>query len=326
MREDDQTMTDTMNDQNQNQNQNQAQALTPEQAAEQARREEELIARVLDSFEGTPDARLKDLMQSLVRHLHAFIRDVRLTEAEWEQAIEFLTAVGHITDDRRQEFVLLSDVLGASMQTIAVNNPAAGDATEATVFGPFFVDDAPQIQHGQDISGGAHGQPSWIEGTVTDIHGEPIEGARIEVWEADEDGFYDVQYDDQRVAGRAFLRSGENGEYAFWGLTPTPYPIPHDGPVGKMLEATHRSPVRAAHLHFMVTAPGYRTLVTHIFVEGDPQLDIGDSVFGVKDSLIKRFEEQPAGTPTPNGRDLGDQTWTKARFDIVLAEHTDAQH
>ncbi|QCU79687.1 hydroxyquinol 1,2-dioxygenase (plasmid) [Citricoccus sp. SGAir0253] len=314
-------MTDTINDQNQAPDH----ALTPDQAAEQARREEELIQRVLDSFESTPDARLKELMQSLVKHLHAFIREVRLTEAEWDQAIEFLTAVGHITDDRRQEFVLLSDVLGASMQTIAVNNLAAGNATEATVFGPFFVDDAPEIQHGEDISGGAHGQPSWIEGTVTNIHGEPIDGARIEVWEADEDGFYDVQYDDQRVAGRAFLRSGADGEYAFWGLTPTPYPIPHDGPVGKMLEATNRSPVRAAHLHFMVTAPGYRTLVTHIFVEGDPQLQIGDSVFGVKDSLIKRFEEQPTGTPTPNGRDLDNQTWTKARFDIVLAEDTHPQ-
>ncbi len=314
-------MTDTLNAQNQNQ----AQALTPQQAAEQARREEELIQRVLDSFESTPDARLKELMQSLVRHLHAFIRDVRLTEAEWDKTIEFLTAVGHITDDRRQEFVLLSDVLGASMQTIAVNNPAHGDATEATVFGPFFVDDAPQIQHGEDIAGGATGQPSWIEGTVTNTRGEAIPDARIEVWEADEDGFYDVQYDDHRVAGRAFLRSGADGEYAFWGLTPTPYPIPHDGPVGQMLEATNRSPVRAAHLHFMVTAPGYRTLVTHIFVEGDPQLEIGDSVFGVKDSLIKRFAEQPAGTPTPNGRAVGNQTWTKARFDIVLAEDTDPQ-
>ncbi|MCG2621136.1 hydroxyquinol 1,2-dioxygenase [Arthrobacter sp. I2-34] len=311
-------MTDTINAQDH--------ALTADQADEQARREEELIQRVLDSFDSTPDARLKELMQSLVKHLHAFIRDVRLTEAEWEQAIEFLTAVGHITDDRRQEFVLLSDVLGASMQTITVNNPANGDATEATVFGPFFVDDAPEIQYGQDIAGGAHGQPSWIEGTVRNTRGEAIPDARIEVWEADEDGFYDVQYDDHRVAGRAFLRSGADGEYAFWGLTPTPYPIPHDGPVGQMLAATNRSPVRAAHLHFMVTAPGYRTLVTHIFVEGDPQLEIGDSVFGVKKSLIKQFAEQPAGTPTPKGRDLGDQTWTRARFDIVLAEDTDEQN
>ncbi|MER2137073.1 MAG: dioxygenase, partial [Arthrobacter sp.] len=175
---------------------------------EQTRREVELTQRVLGSFDATEDVRLKELMQSLVKHLHAFIRDVRLTVSEWEQAIEFLTQVGHITDDRRQEFVLLSDVLGASMQTITVNNPARGNATEDTVFGPFFVDNAPEIQTGEDISGGANGQPSWIEGSVRNVRGEAIPGARIEVWEADEDGFYDVQYEDRRVAGRACLRSG----------------------------------------------------------------------------------------------------------------------
>ncbi|MGQ1797389.1 dioxygenase family protein [Kocuria oceani] len=288
-------------------------------SAEQATREQELTDRVVASFEDAPDARLKELMQALTRHLHAFIREVRLTEAEWEKAIAFLTAAGHITDDRRQEFILLSDVLGASMQTIAVNNPAAGNATEATVFGPFFVETAPEIPNGGDIAGGASGQPAWVEGTVTGTHGNPIPNARIEVWEADEDGFYDVQYDDARVAGRAHLYSDQKGNYAFWGLTPAPYPIPHDGPVGEMLAATNRSPVRASHLHFMVTASGYRTLVTHIFVEGDPQLDIGDSVFGVKDSLIKPFDTQRVGIPTPDGRDLGEQQWARTRFDIVLA-------
>ncbi|GGG47484.1 6-chlorohydroxyquinol-1,2-dioxygenase [Kocuria dechangensis] len=287
--------------------------------AEQRAAEEALTAKVLASFAGTPDPRLKQLMQALTRHLHAFVREVRLTEAEWEKAIEFLTAVGHITDDRRQEFILLSDVLGASMQTIAVNNPVDGDATEATVFGPFFLEDAPEIPLGGDIAGGATGQPAWVEGTVTDTQGDPIPGARIEVWEADEDGFYDVQYGDDRITGRAHLYADQNGNYAFWGLTPTPYPIPHDGPVGAMLAATNRSPVRAAHLHFMVTAENHRTLVTHIFVEDDPQIEIGDSVFGVKDSLIKTFATQPPGTPTPDGRDLGEQEWARTRFDIVLA-------
>ena len=291
----------------------------PEISPEQTAVEEDLIERVLASFAQTQDPRLKTVMESLTRHLHAFIRDVRLTEDEWNAAIEFLTAVGHITDDRRQEFVLLSDVLGASMQTIAVNNEAYENATEATVFGPFFVEDAPEIPIGGDIAGGASGQPCWVEGTVTDTAGNPVPGARIEVREADDDGFYDVQYTDGRVAGRAHLRSDDDGRYAFWGLTPTPYPIPHDGPVGQLLEKVGRSPVRAAHLHFMVTAPQLRTLVTHIFVIGDPQLEIGDSVFGVKDSLIKDFVEQPAGTPGPDGRDLGDQTWARARFDIVLA-------
>lgn len=286
---------------------------------EQTRREQELTEKVLASFDGTPDERLKELMQALTKHLHAFVREVRLTEAEWSTAIEFLTAVGHITDDRRQEFILLSDVLGASMQTILVNNPADGDATEATVFGPFFVEDAPEIPLGGDIAGGATGQPCWVEGTVVDTDGTPVPRARVEVWEADEDGFYDVQYTDSRVAGRAHLFTDQDGGFRFWGLTPTPYPIPHDGPVGAMLAATNRSPVRAAHLHFMVTAENHRTLVTHIFVEGDPQLEIGDSVFGVQDSLIKRFETQPAGTRTPDGRDLAGQEWARARFDIVLA-------
>lgn len=281
--------------------------------------EQELVDEVVASFENTPDPRLKQIMQSLVTHLHDFIRDVRLTEEEWGQAIDFLTRVGHITDDRRQEFVLLSDTLGASMQTIAVNNEAYKDSTEATVFGPFFVEDAPHIEHGGDIAGAATGQPAWVEGVVTDTDGNPVPGARIEVWESDEDGFYDVQYDDGRTHGRAHLFTDDQGRYEFWGLTPVPYPIPHDGPVGQMLQAVGRSPLRAAHLHFMVTADGMRPLVTHIFVEGDPQIGIGDSVFGVKDSLIKKFEVQPAGTPTPNGRDVGDRTWTSCRFDIVLA-------
>ena len=292
---------------------------TPEISDAQRQVEQDLVDRVVASFDGCDNPRLKQVMQSLTVHLHDFIRDVRLTEQEWNAAIDFLTAVGHITDDKRQEFVLLSDTLGASMQTIAVNNEAYGDATEATVFGPFFADDAPEVELGGDISFGAKGQPAWIEGTVTDAEGNPVSGARIEVWECDEDGLYDVQYGDDRTSARAHLYTNEQGEYRFWGLTPVPYPIPHDGPVGKMLAAVGRSPVRAAHLHFMVTAENLRTLVTHIFVEGDPQLEIGDSVFGVKDSLIKTFEQQPAGTPTPDGRELGDQAWAQCRFDIVLA-------
>lgn len=291
----------------------------PAIAAEQQAIEQSLTDNVVASFDGTSNPRLKTLMQSLTRHLHAFIRDVRLTEDEWNAAIGFLTEAGNITDDKRQEFILLSDVLGASMQTIAVNNEAVGNATEATVFGPFFVEDAPLIPLGGDIAGDAAGQPCWIEGSVTDTEGNPVPGARIEVWEADDEGFYDVQYTDGRVAGRAHLFADDDGAYRFWALTPTPYPIPHDGPVGRMLESTGRSPVRASHLHFMVTAPRYRTLVTHIFVEGDPQLVIGDSVFGVKDSLIKKFEQQPVGSPAPDGRDLDSTTWARARFDIVLA-------
>jgi hydroxyquinol 1,2-dioxygenase len=284
---------------------------------EQQQREQDLVDRVVASFAQTPDPRLRELMGAVVRHLHAFLREVRLTEAEWTTAIEFLTAVGHITDDRRQEFILLSDTLGASMQTIAMNNEAYANATEATVFGPFFVDDAPLIPMGGDIAGGASGEPCYVEGTVTDTSGAPIPGARLEVWEADDQGFYDVQYDDDRTAGRAHLFSDSDGSFRFWAVTPTPYPIPHDGPVGAMLAATGRSPMRAAHLHFMVTAPGHRTLVTHIFVRGDTYVE-RDSVFGVKESLITDFTPQPASAPTPDGHAVGG-SWSRARFDIVLA-------
>ncbi|MCS5717578.1 carboxypeptidase regulatory-like domain-containing protein [Herbiconiux sp. CPCC 205763] len=279
--------------------------------------EEALVRRVLDSFDGAPDERLRFVLRSLTTHLHSFVREVRLTEQEWGTAIDFLTAVGHITDERRQEFVLLSDVLGLSMQTIAVNNEVVGDATEATVFGPFFVNDAPEVPNGGDIAFGAPGEPCWVEGTVRDTTGQPIAGARIEVWEADEDGFYDVQYSDERTSARARLHSDADGTFRFWGLTPTPYPIPSDGPVGALLEAAGRSPVRAPHLHFMVSAPGLRTLVTHIFVAGSEYLD-RDSVFGVKESLIKPFEHHAAGMPTPDGRDLGDREWSSVVFDIVL--------
>lgn len=292
-------------------------ALDPTSAAEQERRETALVQEVLDSFAGTSDPRLKELLEALTRHAHAFVRETRLTVPEWEQAIAFLTACGHITDDKRQEFILLSDVLGISMQTIAVNNIAHGDATEATVFGPFFVDDAPRIEQGGDMSLGANGQPCWVEGTVRDTDGAPVPGARIDVWEADEDGQYDVQYTDGRVAGRAYLVSDDDGGFRFWGVTPTPYPIPYDGPVGDLLKTTDRSPVRASHLHFMVQSPGMRKLVTHIFVRGCEYLD-RDSVFGVKESLIKDFAVQPAGTPTPDGREI-DGEWTRARFDIVLS-------
>jgi hydroxyquinol 1,2-dioxygenase len=264
------------------------------------------------------DARLRQLMTALVRHLHALIRETRLTEEEWAETIAFLTRCGHITDDRRQEFILLSDVLGASMQTVTVNNAAHSDATEATVFGPFFVEGSPEVPRGGDISSGAPGEPCWVEGRVTGTDGAPLAGARIEVWEADEDGLYDVQHDDGRTAARAHLFTDTDGRYTFWAITPTPYPVPHDGPVGHLLQKVGRSPMRASHLHFMVSHPGRRTLVTHIFVRGDELLD-SDSVFGVKESLIKDFLRQPAGTPAPAGRAVIDHPWSRVRFDVVLA-------
>jgi hydroxyquinol 1,2-dioxygenase len=286
----------------------------------QQEREAALAERVVASFAGTPDSRTKELVEALTRHLHAFLRETRLTEAEWKRAIDFLTAVGHITDDRRQEFILLSDVLGASMQTITINNEAYADATEATVFGPFFVEGSPDIGLGGDVAGGARGEPCWVEGTVADTEGKPVAGARIEVWEADVDGFYDVQYGDDRVAGRGHLHADDQGGYRFWAVTPTPYPIPDDGPVGDLLRATGRSPMRASHLHLMVEAEGYRTLVTHVFPRGDAYLD-SDSVFGVRDSLVVDVHQQIPTTPTPDGRKVAGP-WARIDFDIVLAPAT----
>ncbi|MGO9958797.1 MAG: intradiol ring-cleavage dioxygenase [Solirubrobacteraceae bacterium] len=284
--------------------------------SELARREEELIAEVLERFSRTPSPRLRELLDALVRHLHAYAREVRLSEQEWHLAIDFLTRTGQMCDERRQEFVLLSDVLGFSMQTIAINAPADPEATEPTVFGPFFVRDAPEIGYGGDIGMGAPGEPCWVAGQVSDTAGRPIPNAAIEVWEADADGLYDVQYGDGRTTGRARMRADADGRYGFWSVKPSAYPIPGDGPVGELLRATRRSPMRPAHIHFMVSAPGRHTLVTHVFAEDSEHLQ-DDAVFGVKRSLIRRFSEHEAGWG-PTGREL-DRPWWELHFDVRLA-------
>lgn len=179
--------------------------------------EQELTDKVVASFDSAKDDRFREVMQALVRHAHAFVRETRLTDDEWGAAIGFLTAAGHITTDTRQEFVLLSDVLGISMLTVAVNEPGLEESTESTVLGPFFVQDSPEIEPGGDIAGGATGEPSWVAGRVTDTEGKPVAGARVEVWEADDDGMYDVQYDDGALAGRAHLFTDAEGGYRFWG-------------------------------------------------------------------------------------------------------------
>jgi hydroxyquinol 1,2-dioxygenase len=283
---------------------------------EQTAREQAVTDEVVASFAEAKDDRYREVMESLVRHLHAFARDVRLTQEEWDAAIAFLTRVGHLTDDRRQEFILLSDVLGLSMLTVGMNAPPQQDATESTVFGPFFVDGAPEVEPGGDIAQGAPGIPCWVSGSVRATDGSPVPGARIDVWEADEDGFYDVQYEGNRTQGRGRLRSGADGGYRFWSVRPSPYSIPADGPVGELLARGGRGPMRPAHLHFMVTAPGFRRLVTHIFVDGDEYLD-RDAVFGVKDSLVYAFTERNGGT-APDGS-AREGVWNEVSFDIVLA-------
>ncbi|HEV7203785.1 MAG TPA: dioxygenase [Jatrophihabitans sp.] len=295
--------------------------MTPNPDTDEARTspEQRLLDTVLASFDRTPDERLRTVLTTLVRHLHAVVRETRLTEAEWQHAIAFLTRTGQASDDRRQEFILLSDVLGVSMQTVVVNDDATGGATEATVLGPFFVADAPAVQLGGDIAAGAPGEPCWVEGRITGTDGRPLAGARVEVWEADDDGFYDVQYADGRTAARARLETDTDGHYRFWALTPTPYPIPADGPVGDLLAATGRTPMRAPHLHFRVGHPEARTLTTHAFVAGDG-LAV-DSVFGLRDSLVVDFARAPRDAPTPDGRIVDSPTWTRARFDIVLTSN-----
>lgn len=251
---------------------------------------------VLERLANTPDPRLKQIMQALVQHMHAFAQEVHLTEDEWFKGVQFLTEVGQKCTSTRQEFILLSDVLGLSMLTVAMNNEKPQGCTEATVFGPFFVKNAPQVLNGADIANGAKGNPCEIRCTVCGVDGTRIAGAIVDVWQADDEGLYDVQKPElDHAQARARLTTQSDGSLHFRSVVPEAYPIPTDGPVGKMLLATARHPWRPAHLHFMVSAEGYETLITHVFREGDPYLQT-DAVFGVRPSLIKGWKSQSDGS------------------------------
>ena len=251
---------------------------------------------VLARQANTQDPRLKKIMSSLVRHLHAFAREVELTEEEWFKGIQFLTRCGDITDDKRQEFILLSDVLGLSMLTVAMNNDKPEGCTESTVFGPFHVEGAPNYELGADISNGARGIPCLVRGTVRALDGKPVANAHIDVWQSDEDGLYDVQHAEiDHAQARGVLNTDHAGRYHFRSILAVPYAIPHDGPVGEMLQGLGRHPWRPAHLHFLIKAAGYETLITHVFRRDDPYLD-SDAVFGVRQSLIADWKQQPDST------------------------------
>ena len=254
------------------------------------------------------DPRLRRIMHSLVSHLHAFVKDVEPTTKEWETAIEFLTSTGQMCSETRQEFILLSDVLGVSMLVDAINHRRPDGATENTVFGPFHVDGVPERAMGDTISLDGKGESCLFEGRVLDLAGTPVEGAIVDVWSDNADGFYDVQQPDIQPAGnnRGVFRTGADGRYWFVGIKPVSYPIPDDGPVGKMLEKVERHPWRPAHMHFLVHAEGYESVTTHTFVEGDPYLE-SDAVFGVKQSLIVPFSRVESG----------DTAW-RSEFDFVL--------
>ncbi len=257
--------------------------------------QDNITQAVIARLAATPDPRLKDIMTALVQHLHAFAREVKLTEAEWFKGIEFLTATGHMCTETRQEFILLSDVLGLSMLTVAMNNDKPAGCTEATVFGPFYVAGAPHYENGDDVANGASGKPCRVSGSVRGLNGEPVANATVEVWQADDEGHYDVQKPELGHAqARGVLHSRADGSFDFRTIVAEAYPIPTDGPVGALLTATKRHPWRPAHLHFMIQAEGYETLITHVFRDGDPYLD-SDAVFGVRQSLIADWASQPDG-------------------------------
>jgi protocatechuate 3,4-dioxygenase beta subunit len=247
------------------------------------------------------------VLQALVRHLHAFAVEVGLTETEWRAGIDALTESGRITDDRRQEFVLWSDALGLSMLVDALAHPRPEGATESTVLGPFWVDGSPNREYGDAIFDFAVGEPAWVHGRVRGVDGTPIAGAEIDVWQNDANQLYSVQDDDApetHLRGR--FRSRADGSYAFLGVRPVPYPIPADGPVGAMLAATGRHPWRPAHIHMIVSAPGYQTVTTHVFDADSAYLD-SDAVFAVKPSLLRSFIWSDA-----------DERWS-VENDVVLA-------
>jgi hydroxyquinol 1,2-dioxygenase len=284
---------------------------------------EEITAQVLARFETAPDPRLRQIMQALTSHLHAFVAEVGLTEEEWAKGIEILTATGHITDDKRQEFILWSDTLGVSMLVDALANAAPSGATESTVLGPFYVAGSPLREYGADIAEQEAGTPAWVFGRVLGLDGEPIAGAELDVWQNGDNELYAVQDSDapdDHLRGR-FL-TDEQGRFAFRAVRPVPYPIPDDGPVGQMLTATGRHPWRPAHVHIVVRAPGFKSVTTHIFDAASTYLD-DDAVFAVKPSLLRRFEQRAADDPE---RPAGvEEPWVSLELDLVLAPGEDAR-
>lgn len=280
--------------------------------------ENDITGEVVRRFDRTSDPRLRQIMQSLVRHMHAFVKDVDLTEAEWFQAIEFLTETGHTCSDKRQEFILLSDTLGVSMLVDLINHRKPGGATESTVFGPFHREGAPELPPGGNMAPrDTGGTPTLVTGRVLDLDGRPIAGALLDVWQTDSSGLYDSQHtDSDELHMRGKFRTGADGKFLIRTVRPVHYQIPSDGPVGRMLRATNRHPWRPAHIHFVVSAAGYEPLTTHLFDSIDEYL-ASDVVFAVKESLICQFELHQ--TRDPEAERLGvEPPFSTTHFDFVL--------
>jgi hydroxyquinol 1,2-dioxygenase len=271
---------------------------------------------VIAAFAGCTNARLQTVTQSLVRHLHAFVTEVGLTQEEWEAGIRILTETGQITDEQRQEFILWSDVLGVSMLVDSLANAVPEGATESTVLGPFYVPGSPLRDYGGRIDEEPAGRPTWVHGRVLDLDGAAIAGAELDIWQNGENCLYAVQDPDvpeDHLRGR--FRTRADGSYGFVAVRPVPYPIPDDGPVGQMLEATGRHPWRPAHIHLIARAAGFRTVATHVFDRESAYLD-SDAVFAVKPGLLRDFVPRAADDPErPEGIDGG---WFSVENDIVL--------
>ena len=279
--------------------------------------EHDLTAAVIERLAECEDARFKTVMTSLIGHLHDFVREVELTEAEWIAAIRFLTRVGQACDDKRQEFILLSDTLGVSVLVDAINHRLPTGAVESTVLGPFYWEGAADLPLGADIANGAPGEPAFYSGRLLTLDGEPIVGGTLDVWSGDGEGVYDMQIAGQdEMLCRGKFRTDEQGRYWFRSIRPVYYPVPTDGPVGDMLRKMGRHPNRPGHVHMIVSAPGYQTVATHLFVNGAPYLD-SDAVFAVKELLIVDFERHDPGT-APTGEAV-DVPFYTCEYDFRLA-------
>jgi hydroxyquinol 1,2-dioxygenase len=253
--------------------------------------EDTLTAAVVARLKDAKDKRFREIMTSAVKHLHAFAREVNLGEEEWFEGIKFLTAVGQKCDDKRQEFILLSDILGLSMMVCALNHKTAPGATEATVLGPFFAHGAKVYEYDGDLREGCtvKGEDTLVTGRVVSTAGKPIPNATLDIWQAKADGIYDVQTGGEfELRGR--VKANAKGEFAFKSYKPKFYSVPDDGPVGELLRATGNHKMRPAHMHAVVSAPGYQQVITHVFVEGDPYLD-DDAVYAVKNSLVGKYKK-----------------------------------
>ena len=272
---------------------------------------------VLKRWEDIPDPRLREVMQSAIKHLHGFVSDVKPTGAEWFKAIQFLTAIGHKCDDKRQEFILASNVMGVSMLVDDINNRRVDGATPSTVEGPFHIPDAPEVAHGADMAKGAPGIPCFVSGTVRGLNGEPVGGAILDLWQTDGEGLYEEQRRTAEPWMRGIYRSKPDGSYSIRTVAPISYTIPMDGPIGEFFGRTTMSHMRPAHIHFAISAPGYHGVVTHLFQKGDEYIE-NDVVYGVKAPLVVAFVKRPPGK-APNG-DTVDTEFYEVKYDFVLEE------